>query len=72
MARLSADIDPAVLKEAQRISGARTKRETIDHALRELIARHRMRELATLAGQDLVDMTIEELAQWRANAGSRQ
>jgi Arc/MetJ family transcription regulator len=66
MSRLSADIDPRVLQEAQRVSGAKTKRETIDRALREFIARRRMQELSCLAGEDLVDMTLEELARWRS------
>jgi len=68
MARLSADVDPAVLREAQRVSGAKTKRETIDRALREFIARRQAQELAGLAGKGLVNMTGEELAQWRAAA----
>ena len=65
MARLSADVDPAVLREAQLVSGAKTKRETLDRALREFIARRRAQELAGLAGKGLVNMTGEELAQWR-------
>lgn len=72
MARLSADVDPAVLKEAQLVSGAKTKRETLDRALREFIARRRAQELAGLAGKGLVDMTEEELAQWRSAAKDGQ
>ena len=68
MARLSADVDPAVLREAQLVSGAKTKRETLDRALREFIARRRAQELAGLAGKGLVNMTGEELAQWRSEA----
>jgi len=67
MARLSADVDPKVLEEAVRLSGARTKRETIDRALREFIARRRLQELSTLAGQGLTDMTIDELTRWRSS-----
>jgi|GEM_PF-2208673 Arc/MetJ family transcription regulator len=72
MARLSADVDPAVLKEAQLVSGAKTKRETLDRALREFIARRRAQELAGLAGKGLVGMTGEELAQWRSAAKDEQ
>ncbi len=72
MARLSADVDPAVLNEAQRVSGAKTKRETLDRALREFIARRRAQELAGLAGKGLVNMTGEELAQWRSRARDEQ
>jgi Arc/MetJ family transcription regulator len=72
MARLSADVDPAVLKEAQLVSGAKTKRETLDRALREFIARRRAQELAGLAGKGLVDMTGKELAHWRSAAKDEQ
>ena len=39
--RTNIEIDDAVMDEAQRLTGARTKRETVDLALRELVARHR-------------------------------
>lgn len=69
MARLSADVDPTVLEEAQRLSGVKTKRETIDRALREFIARRRAQELASLAGQGLVEMSLDDLMQWRSEGG---
>jgi len=67
--RLSADVDPAILEEARRLSGVKTKRETIDRALREFIARRRAQELANLAGQGLVEMSLEDLMQWRSEGG---
>jgi len=66
MTRLSADVDPTILEEAHRLAGVKTKRETIDRALREFIARRRARELASLAGQGLVEMSLEDLLQWRS------
>jgi Arc/MetJ family transcription regulator len=66
MARLSADIDPKILEEAQRVSGYKTKREAIDRALREFVARRRAQELSSLAGKELVEMSAEELARWRS------
>jgi len=66
MARLSADVDPAILEEARRLSGVKTKRETIDRALREFIARRRAQELANLAGQGLVEMSLKDLMKWRS------
>ena len=69
MTRLSADVDPAILEEARRLSGVKTKRETIDRALREFIARRRAQELANLAGQGLVEMSLEDLMQWRSEGG---
>ena len=68
MTRLSADIDPKILEEAQRVSGYKTKREAIDRALREFVARRRAQELSTLAGKELVEMSAEELARWRSGA----
>jgi len=66
MTRLSADIDPRILEEAQRVSGCKTKREAIDRALREFVARRRAQELAGLEGKDLIAMSPEELVGWRA------
>lgn len=66
MTRLSADIDPKILEEAQRVSGYKTKREAIDRALREFVARRRAQELSSLAGKELVEMSAEELARWRS------
>jgi Arc/MetJ family transcription regulator len=39
--RTNIEIDDRVLHEAQELIGARTKREAVDVALRELVARHR-------------------------------
>jgi Arc/MetJ family transcription regulator len=47
------DIDEEALAEAMRLSGARTKKETVNLALREFAARHRrvaaLEHYATLA-----------------------
>jgi Arc/MetJ family transcription regulator len=68
MTRLSADIDAKVLDEALEVSGCKTKREAIDRALREFVARRRAQELAGLEGKGLVAMSIEELVQWRSES----
>lgn len=49
--RTNVEIDDDVLREAQRIAGTRTKRETIDFALRELVARHRRLGILELRGK---------------------
>jgi Arc/MetJ family transcription regulator len=41
MALTQIDIDEDALAEAMRLSGARTKKETVNLALREFAARHR-------------------------------
>lgn len=49
--RTNIDIDDVVLHEAQELIGARTKREAVDVALRELVARHRRIGVLDLRGQ---------------------
>jgi Arc/MetJ family transcription regulator len=49
--RTNIEIDDDVLREAQRLLGARTKRETVDLALRELVARHRRLGVLDLRGR---------------------
>jgi Arc/MetJ family transcription regulator len=68
LTRLSADIDPEILDEAQRLAGAKTKRETIDRALREFVAHRRRHELSTLAGASLVEMSLDDLTTWRSKS----
>ena len=49
------DIDETVVADAMRLSGARSKREVVDRALRELVARARrpsIRELFGIGGVD--------------------
>lgn len=48
-------LDDKLVDEAMRLVGVWTKREVVDMALRELVARRRQRELLDLAGQDLID-----------------
>jgi Arc/MetJ family transcription regulator len=49
--RTNIDIDDEVLDEARRLTGLTTKREIVDYALRELVARQRRRDLLTLRGR---------------------
>lgn len=49
--RTTIDIDQEVLREAQRLTGAATKRETVDIALRDLVARHRRAGILGLRGK---------------------
>jgi Arc/MetJ family transcription regulator len=49
--RTNIEIDDAVLQEAQALTGMRTKRETVDLALRELVARHRRIGILDLRGR---------------------
>lgn len=49
--RTNINIDEVVLAEVQRLTGARTKREAVDLALRELVARYRRLDLLNVRGE---------------------
>lgn len=48
-------IDEALLSEAQKTGGLRTKKETVNQALREFIQRRKQAEVLTLFGQIDID-----------------
>lgn len=64
--RTNIDIDDSVLKEVQRLTGAKTKREAVDLALRELVARHRRLGLLRLKGKVRWEGDLEESRSGRA------
>lgn len=49
--RTNIEIDDAVLDEARQLTGLSTKRETVDLALRELVARQRRLGVLDLRGK---------------------
>jgi hypothetical protein len=55
-------IDDALLAEAQQIGGHRTKRETVNQALREYIQRHRQVQIVKLFGTIDVDPRYDHRA----------
>ena len=57
--RTTIDIDPALLDEAIRRLRTRTKRETVEMALRESIASRKRRQLRDLLGSFDLDLTQE-------------
>jgi Arc/MetJ family transcription regulator len=48
-------IDDTLVEEALAVSKIRTKRELIDRALREFVARHKRKDLMDLYGSDGMD-----------------
>ncbi|OYV75221.1 MAG: DUF2191 domain-containing protein [Chromatiales bacterium 21-64-14] len=52
--RINIVLDEQLIAEAMRLAGAKTRREMVDQALREYVARHRQREILGLAGQGLI------------------
>jgi Arc/MetJ family transcription regulator len=49
--RTNIDIDDEALRAAQRLVGTKTKRDTVNLALRELVARHRQIGILQLRGK---------------------
>ena len=49
--RTNIEIDDEVMSEALHLTGVRTKREAVDLALRELVARHRRLGILELRGR---------------------
>jgi Arc/MetJ family transcription regulator len=64
--RTNIDIDDSILKEVQRLTGAKTKREAVDLALRELVARYRRLGLLRLKGKVRWEGDLEESRSGRA------
>lgn len=48
-------LDDVLIEEAMRLTQAHSKREAVDLALTELVARARQRALRDLVGRDLID-----------------
>ena len=59
-------LDDTLVAEAMMVSGAKTKRDVVDLALREMVARRRQRELADLAGAGLIDPAYDVRAMRRS------
>jgi len=53
--RTNIDLDDELISQAQCFTGLRSKREVVDAALREFVARLRQRQILELAGQGLID-----------------
>lgn len=65
MARLNVELDSDLLGAAIEVSGARSKREAIEIALRELVRRHRLAGIIERAGSVRLAMTVDDLLRMR-------
>ncbi len=63
--RLSVALDEELLKEVQALTGARTKKEAIETALRAYVREKRIQGLIQLAGSDAVDWDLGNLKGYR-------
>ena len=52
-------LDDVLIEDAMRLAGVATKRETVDLALRELVARRRQQEILSLAGQGQIALDYD-------------
>ena len=63
--RTNIDIDDALLAEAAKIVGATTKKSTVETALRELIRRHKVRQVRELWGNFDWEGDLQEMRRSR-------
>lgn len=61
MKRTNVIIDEALVEEACRVTGERTWSAVIDYALREVIRRHKARQILTLQGTDFWEGDLGEM-----------
>jgi len=63
--RTTLDIDEALLQEARALTGIKTKKDLVNHSLRELIRKKRRERLAGFYGKDLTELSPEEVERLR-------
>lgn len=59
--RTNIEIDDDVLRQAQAVAGTKTKRETVDYALRELAARQKRLDFLKLRGKVAWEGDLDEM-----------
>ena len=62
------DIDESIVAEAMKLSGARTKREVVDRALRELVSRAKRPAIREIFGIGGIDPDYDPKAPWARGA----
>ncbi len=63
--RTTLDIDIKLLEEAMRLTRAKSKKETIDVSLKELIRQRRRERLLSRLGRFKLDLTLKKLERLR-------
>jgi Arc/MetJ family transcription regulator len=66
--RTNIELNEDLVAEAQRLTGLRTKRGLIDHALRELVRRRQQRRLLELRGRVKWEGNLSKIRQGRFKA----
>ena len=67
MPRMTIEIDQALLEEARKLLGVRTKREAVEQALWQLVRQERVQAIKQHAGQIDLDLSQEDLQKLREN-----
>ncbi|MGH3519810.1 MAG: type II toxin-antitoxin system VapB family antitoxin [Haloechinothrix sp.] len=65
--RTNIDIDDELMSEAMRATGARTKKDAVDAALRTVVRRYRQRGVLNLAGKVHWEGDLDESRQMRTD-----
>ena len=60
MSRTTVDLDDQLVSEALRLTNLRTKKELVQYALQELVARKRRKGILVLAGKVRWEGNLEE------------
>lgn len=63
--RFTIAIEDNLINEAKKTIGARTKKQTIETALKELIRKRNLKEAVQHAGKIEMTMTVDELIEQR-------
>jgi Arc/MetJ family transcription regulator len=63
--RTTLDIDTKLLEEAMRLTRAKSKKETVDVSLKELIRQRRRERLLSRLGRFRLDLTLKKLERLR-------
>lgn len=65
MARTTVDLDEQLMADVMRETSAPTKKAAIEDALRDKLNKIRREKLISWLGSGAIDMTLEELIEWR-------
>ena len=66
--RTTIDINDDLLREAQRLTSIRKKKELVEESLKEMIRRERIRRLAARLGRTPLRLTLQSLGRMRRDA----
>lgn len=67
MGKTTVELDEGLLQKAKKAIGSRTKRETIETALQELVKRHQRELLIQEMGTYDLDLTQEDIDKMRGD-----